>query len=168
MPKGSNQSPDEVKQKNQENFKSWYEENKAEYNKKRRERYKKDKKYHDKTVAFSQATKAKKAAEKGDRVVREWEGQEIYVHRIGEVSSEIGKSVFTIRDWESSGAIPKPIFPGAQRVYTDHQLKLLKEFAEALDEAGDSIKGMNEVKENYGPAIHKAWADNVLPVGEEV
>lgn len=167
MPKKSTLTPEQIKERNQANFRKWYDSKKEAYNKKRRERYSKDKKYHDKAVASAQATKAKKAKEKGDRVEREWEGETIFVHRIGEVSAHIEKSVFVIRDWEQAGVIPKPIFPGPQRVYTDHQMNMLKEFSEALDEAGDSIKAMNDVKENYSPSIHEEWEKNVIPVEEE-
>lgn len=125
---------DDKKDKQKQNFDSWYVKNKEEYNAKRRARYASDVKYRKKAIENAENyRKVGPSVERGSKrkAYRTYKGVEVRVFKIGEVAQQIGRSAQTIRLWEEDRLIPKPVFKNtAHRLYTEHQAKLLADFAE--------------------------------------
>ncbi len=139
-------------------YSEYYDRNRNDINRKRRERYAKDQAYRDKVVKSAVEAKSKKVEERGGKVVREYEGQEVLGYRIGTAAQMLGKSVPTLRFWESEGLIPKPIFEGFQRVYTVFQVTLMQNLVLRLNEAEEKgLEEVRKVKEEQQGHIHQHW-----------
>jgi len=108
-------------------FKAWYKENGESHNQSRKKRYQHDPVYRDKVKKQSAATRAGKRKKDtgGSLTTRVYKRKEIRVYKISEVAFHLDRSIQVIRQWESKGLIPVPIFNEFQRLYTDNQLQLM-------------------------------------------
>jgi len=125
------------------NFDKWYKDNKEEYNRKRRERYASDKKYRKRAIENSERYRKEGAIQtRGDSgAYRKYKGVQVRTFRIGEVSKMIQRSAQTIRQWEIDKLIPRPVFKDTKhRIYTEHQAKLLSDFADVTRNNRDAPK----------------------------
>ena len=106
-------------------YQRWYERNKEKFNEKRRKRYQQDPKYRKRQQKYlaesrSRARSRRQAPVPDGRL------------SVRAVAEEIGRDVQTIRAWEQRGLIPKSVNERGHRVYTEHQLKLLKDLRDYL------------------------------------
>jgi hypothetical protein len=106
-----------------EAYQKWYERNRIAFNQRRRVRYANDADYRERVV--NNTRKARSTRQTSPQVSRTF----LY---IGEAAKEIGRDVQTIRAWEYRGLIPRSVNTRGFRVYSTHQVQLLKELAEFL------------------------------------
>lgn len=81
-------------------------------------------------------------------------GEEIDLFYIDRLASELGRTPQTIRKWEVSGILPKPIFKdkNGRRLYTDEQIQVIVDCAEKSNvRVGYSIANTN-----FSPRVFKA------------
>lgn len=81
-------------------------------------------------------------------------GEEIELFYIERLATELGRTPQTIRKWEVSGILPKPIFKDKQgrRLYTQEQINAIVECAEKSNvRIGYSIANTN-----FSPRVYKA------------
>jgi DNA-binding transcriptional MerR regulator len=82
------------------------------------------------------------------------------VFRIGKVAEMIGRSDQTIRDWEETGIIPKPIVQSAHRYYTQSQVIMLRELADVISLLrSTSRKDLDSVVAVKSAEIHSKWSN---------
>lgn len=125
-------------------FSEWYEDNKERWNKARRARYEKDSDYRRRVLEQNRASREKRKEEDGvDAQAQEdakkaapseaWmefmdaEGQ-VWL-TIGALARALGKSVKTLRLWETKGWIPASTqrTPKGERLYTPEQILKIRE-----------------------------------------
>lgn len=139
-----------VTEARKQSFNAWYEKNKEAYNESRRKKYKEDPAIREKYLTRQKSYRSKNPyASKVS--VREVDGADVEVFRIGMVAKYVGRSVDVIRQWEKLGIIPTPSVVGeAHRQYTKNQIALLKELAELIDVFNDysEVKGRKAKKDN--------------------
>jgi len=73
-------------------------------------------------------------------------GREVKLHYINRLAEELGRTTQTIRKWEISGILPKPIFrdKAGNRMYSEEQIKVIVDCAERSNvRAGYSIANTN-------------------------
>lgn len=138
----------------------WYERNKDDYNQRRRERYQTDKAHREAIQQKAREAKKAKIAERKGMVERVWNGEVLLAKRIGDVAEEIGVSIQVIRSWEINQIIPRPVFGGKQRVYTETQVELMRKLAEALTKAKHYNK-YSEVKSKLQLYIENHWIEGL-------
>lgn len=112
-------------------FNRWYDKNKEAHNAKRREQYKKDPEVREKARNRAKQTRESGVNSTGlvKEVTRKWNGVTVTCYPISSAGTLIGRNSQTIRVWEWSEYIPKPIFDEAHRLYTKAQIELLKELS---------------------------------------
>lgn len=123
------------KREAKEKFDAWYAQNKEEYNRKRRERYANDVKYRKQAIESAERYRKEgpAAPKTRSKKFRKYKGVEVRVFTIGEAAKAVNRSTQTIRQWEKDKLIPRPVFKGtSHRLYTEHQIKLLTEFADVV------------------------------------
>lgn len=91
-------------------------------------------------------------------VVREvsinYKGETLMLYPISKLASELGRSSDTIRKWEISGVLPKPIFKDkhGRRLYTQEQIDAIVECAiKSKIRQGYSLSNTN-----FSPRVHEA------------
>jgi len=111
-----------------EGVRKWYRENAEEHNKARRERYAENEELRLKAQANARAVR-ESLKQRGGAVVRELyrevNGKHVRVYSTGEVAHRLGCSAQLVRNWDASGDIPPPSFPGKHRVYTYKQVRAM-------------------------------------------
>lgn len=81
-------------------------------------------------------------------------GEEVNLFYIDRLAVELGRTPQTIRKWEVSGILPKPIFrdKNGRRLYSQEQIDVIVECAERSNvRIGYSIANTN-----FGVRVHKA------------
>lgn len=150
--------PEALKAYRAANFAKWYEsKGRKAHSERRKKKYDEDPVYREQVLARNREVKQRIRVPSDGRITRFVDGAEILVFRIGQVAEQIGKSVGIIRDWEKDGTIPAPSFEDTQRLYTERQVGLLKELADATAEAEGSKFKLHEIKEAMRPTIYKRW-----------
>ena len=106
----------------------WYSEHKKTYNEKRRERYKNDPEYRKRTQSNSKSYRKSKQVErdKGTRTVGKIT---VTVHSLKEVADLLSRGIQSISNWEKKEWIPKCVFDEHKKLYTTHQVELMKPLA---------------------------------------
>jgi hypothetical protein len=123
------------KAKNAATWRNWYEKNREEYNARRKQRRDEDPEYRAQLAAKQKEYReAKPPAEHEGSRIKKVAGRDMEVFRIGDVAKACNRSIQAIRLWEKEGKIPKPTVPGGHRYYTQHQVDLLVEFSEVMEE----------------------------------
>lgn len=117
-------------------FQKWYEANKEGFNVRRKLKYQTDPDYRNKVI--DRQRKARKEnprpSQASDQHFRTVAGKQVEVFRIGHVVAQISRSEKTIRTWEAEKLIPQPSIAGKHRYYTQHQVTLLREFSELMEQ----------------------------------
>jgi hypothetical protein len=123
------------KAKNAATWRNWYQKNRDEYNARRKERRDMDPEYRAKLAEKQKEYRESKPhpEHEGPRI-KKVAGRQMEVFRIGDVAKACNRSIQAIRLWEREGKIPKPTVPGGHRYYTQHQVDLLVEFSEVMEE----------------------------------
>jgi len=149
--------------------KNYYEKNKNELSAKRKAAYRADPERRAK-AQLRQARVRREAKERrsdaGEELIyRTIDGVKVQVFRIGAVAKKIGKSVETIRKWESTGIIPLPLpvdrdVSATHRYYTQHQVDLLAKLSAEADKyryaRGTSIR--RDTVNKMSQYIAENWA----------
>jgi hypothetical protein len=139
-------------------FQQWYFLNGHKLNARRAFRYQNDPAYRERVLAPQRAQNKVKAAQRQYKTTIF--GQTCRAYKIGEASAQIGKRSSTIRQWESTGLIPLPIFP--QRFYTLHQVHLMRDIAVMLALSGARHTDHAKVREAIAAhkiKIYQQWND---------
>lgn len=102
----------------QDSFNDWYARNAADFNAKRRERYHSD--------PQSRALARARAASYRERAYSTVPEQRDGMNTSARVASQLKISPQTLRNWEARLLIPKARYGNAHRLYTDHQINLLR------------------------------------------
>ena len=89
--------------------------------------------------------------------VVELNGEEIELFYIERLASELGRTPQTIRKWEVSGILPKPIFRDKQgrRLYTQEQIDTIV----ACAEQSNVRQGYSVANTNFSNRVFKAFAE---------
>ena len=155
-------------------FNVWYEDNKDRWNNARRSRYENDPEYKKRVLAQNRASREKRkeedgidsaAAEKakkadpGEAWMEFMDGEGQVWLTIGALARALGKSVKTLRLWETKGWIPEATqrTPKGERLYTPEQVLAIRE----------KLLGENRVGQSGLQTKTKSYVKQVL-VGEEV
>lgn len=119
-------------------YQRWYERNKDSLNLIRRKKYHEDPEYRDQVRRLSGVAKKAKpfVSKAGLSRVRPVGGVFQMTYPMREVASFVGRSVQTLRLWESNGWIPAPTVNAGKRFYTAAQKELLQELASIIDSRG--------------------------------
>lgn len=143
-------------------FKQWYERNKETYNHKRKLRYQSDPNVRAKAIMDARRARAENrfGTREPQPTLREVNGKEVQVFRMGDVVAATKRGEKTIRVWEQQGLIPKPSIPGKHRLYTAQQVKLLGDFAKSL-EAYRYGPSRDLAVKKQSLLIHSLWTKEV-------
>ncbi len=119
-------------------YKEWYKKNRVARNTKRRKRYAKDLVFRGQEKERIQAYRdlvgyTREYVPPTRTLIYNGTKHTVKVYRIGEVADRIERTPQTVRLWERYKFIPKSIFPGTQRVYTENQIQLMGKLAKAID-----------------------------------
>lgn len=81
-------------------------------------------------------------------------GEEVNLFYIDRLASELGRTPQTIRKWEVSGILPKPIFRDklGRRLYSLEQIDAIVECAEK----SNVRQGYSVANTNFSVRVHKA------------
>ena len=81
-------------------------------------------------------------------------GEEVNLFYIDRLASELGRTPQTIRKWEVSGILPKPIFRDklGRRLYSQEQIDAIVECAEK----SNVRQGYSVANTNFSVRVHKA------------
>ncbi|QNJ59200.1 hypothetical protein [Vibrio phage vB_ValS_PJ32] len=118
-------------ERKREQSRKWYEENKKDHNGKRRERYETDPEYREKVrkQARESARKKREATPSVTGIYhRELNGVSVRVFKASEVAEAAGTTVRVLKADEKAGRVPKMLFEGRHRVYTQEQKTSLIEY----------------------------------------
>lgn len=148
--------PVDTKEKKASTFRQWFDVNKDDYNRRRRERYANDAEYRARVQKTARDSKRGILAKKHGSVYRYWHGVKILVHRVGTICTELSIDPQYIRGLEKDGVIPKPIFHGTQRVYTQNQYDLIRGVVEELRDMS-SYHEMQAIKMKHKLRIKFNW-----------
>lgn len=151
---------DKIERPAKKSFKDWYADNKADLSAKRKARYHSDPEYRAKVKesALEARRKNPRVSTAGKSLFKQYKGQQIRVYRVGDVSALIGRKEQVIRQWERNGWIPKPIIGGVtHRYYTEDQVKLLREFAELIDQVRYSPLSRNLAINTKSVEVWSKW-----------
>ena len=148
-------------EKRRAGIRRWYHENKGEYNKKRSTRYANDPDYRANVIRLGRESMRRNGCEpKGKWYTRTLkDGSAVQVCTVGVIAKKIGKVTATIRIWEDKGWIPSPEISGGHRLYFPHQVDLVIEFCEFLDDLRSNprdIKTKDAIKEK-AREIAREW-----------
>lgn len=111
-------------------YQRWYERNKDSVNEARRKKYKSDAEYREEVKRSSSASYRSKPFVSKSGQTKEKpvvSGGTVVSYSISEAAEMVGRSISTIRLWESRGWIPAPTIVSLQRFYTDVQINLMRE-----------------------------------------
>lgn len=150
------QTPERQDRRN-EQYRSWYANNRDEFNARRRERYANDKGLREKArenAKNQREIRRERGGPKETTVIRN--GVEVY--RAAAAGQLIGRSPDTIRQWVMRGFIPDNQGDWTHRTYTMNQIELMKRLVKVMEEyryAVDYQKRLNGVVEY----IAKHWND---------
>lgn len=126
----------------------WYEENKDRYNDKRKQQRAEDPALRAKIAEHQREYRANKPkAERPDPDaprIKTIGKKQVEVYRVGYVAKVCNRTIQVIRLWEREKRIPKPSVPGGHRYYTQHQIDMLIQFSELMDEV------------RYDPSVREA------------
>jgi hypothetical protein len=121
--------------KNAATWRNWYKNNKESYNANRKEKRDSDPDFRAKLAEKQKEYRQSKPPHDPDQPrIKKIGGRKFQVFRIGDAATACNRSIQAIRIWEREGKIPKPSVPGGHRYYTHHQIDLLVEFSEVMDE----------------------------------
>jgi len=138
-------------------FNDWYEENKDELSTKRSQRYRDDPTHR--TDAIARARDYRERRKQGTAVERQHfrpiNGVQTEVYSTGAAADIIGTYNQMIINWEKRKWIPRPIFEGDLRLYTAHQVALLKELLDAF--MVGTRANRSEIVEPVVAYIHDNW-----------
>lgn len=146
--------------KEKTSFQRWYERNKDSINSSRREKYKADPEFREQAKrSTSAAYRAKPFVSKaGASKVKTVQGKAVVTCSMSEAAGIIGRSMPTIRLWESRGWIPAPTVDAGKRFYTVHQVSLLSELAGTLDSIrAHSLADREKVLDRVVLSIKSRW-----------
>lgn len=140
-------------------FKKWYEKGKDKLSEKRKQRYQTDPEYRAKYLARAAKRRAEfpPPSRAGQPRIREVGGKPQEVFSIGETSQMIGIGPQTIRQWEAAGTIPPPSVEGVHRLYTNTQIKQLKELAQLSHEHRYDRAGRDTIIAAASTRIWHGW-----------
>ena len=147
------------KSKSKFNFAQWYEQNKEDYNRKRRERYQSDPEYKAKVRKGAERWRLqnKKPVSKKPPIPEGY-------YDTKQVAAMLDRNVQAIRHWEKEGYIPSVDRDSyGRRVYSEHQVKLMRYLVDQLDEIWLTVgRGNVQYKQHVGyvaEQIKKQWND---------
>lgn len=101
----------------QGSFNNWYAKNAANFNNKRRQRY-----HADSKVREAARARAAEYRQRASDVPEQRDG----LNTTARVAVALGISPQTLRNWEARHLIPRATFGSRHRLYSDHQVVLLK------------------------------------------
>lgn len=152
-------------EKAREAVRRWYRQHRDEYSDERKRRYRTDKKRRDK--ARKAAASYRKARKKGHAISRtlhrDVNGVQVEVFSTGMVADESGCSSQALRNWETKGYIPPSIFPDRHRLYTRHQVELIKLLVNAMTVGDYGLRtrklsvAQQSIIDSTVEYIHKTW-----------
>ncbi len=147
-------------ERNRESVRRWYANNREKFAKLRRKRYRADPERREK--ARKAAAEYRRARREGEKVrrtlLREIGGKTVEVFTSGYVSDRIKYSPQVLRGWEERGWIPATLFPeDKHRLYTAHQVALMKLLADATRQKAGRRKSASLVLDEVITLIHKTW-----------
>jgi hypothetical protein len=125
---------------NKSTWSKWYAENKDDYNDRRKQQRANDPELRAKIAEHQREYRA--ARPKVERPPTDPDAprlktigdRQVEVYRISYVAKVCNRTVQVIRLWERDNRIPKPSVKGGHRYYTQHQIDLLIQFSELMDE----------------------------------
>lgn len=81
-------------------------------------------------------------------------GEELELFYVDKLASELGRTPQTIRKWEVSGILPKPIFKDKnnRRLYSQEQIDAIVDCAER----SNIRQGYSVANTNFSPRVFKA------------
>lgn len=133
-------------------FAKWYEKNREKLAERRATRYRQDPEIRKRAQQTSRRSRLRKQGKDLNlgpapptRSFRKIGDDVVEVFKIGKVAEMIGRSAQTIRLWESKKSIPTPTFDEPQRIYTYHQIELMKGLAKAINEKFDLGEVINDI-----------------------
>lgn len=123
-----------AKARAREAYKKWWKANRAVLNARRAARYHGDAEYRKSAIERQSRYRKASTARPSDGVkTRVVNGVRLRVFSISQTSDLVGRSVQTLRLWQSKGWIPEHTMGGVQRFYSDAQVQLMIELAGVLD-----------------------------------
>lgn len=126
-------------------YSDWYERNKETFNKKRKKRYHSDPEYKATVRGYQKGTPKEP--------LPPVEG----LFTLAEAAAQIGKNAACLYAWEREGLVPQAYRRGAQRVYTAHQVELLKKLTTVLVRGKYSAIKYHSLKQAVIEEIKKEW-----------
>ena len=136
----------------------WYSENKEGYNASRKAKRDADPELREKLAMAQKERRAKQPRpEKDAPRFKKYMGHDVEVFRIGPVAKACNRTEQVIRIWEREGKVPKPTVPGSHRYYTQHQVNLLVEFSELMDEVRYDPSVRSKAVEKKSAEIVAHW-----------
>lgn len=155
-------------------FDKWYEDNRERWNSARRDRYKNDPEYRKRVLEQNQASREKRREEQGvdaeaQEKARKTDANEAWMEyqddegqiwlTIGALARALGKSVKTLRLWETKGWIPEASqrTGKGERLYTPEQILEIRE--RLLKEGRVGSSGI-QVKTNSYTKILRVKGEN--------
>lgn len=116
-------------------FKAWYSKHKKKINADRRAKYRTDEEYRNQVLESARAARVARPApsKAGQSRFKEVGGVVVETIPISELAEYCGKSIQTIRLWESHGLIPAPTVAAGKRFYTLPQRDLVRELSVVMD-----------------------------------
>lgn len=141
-------------------FTTWYEKHKEKFNSNRKSRYQNDPEYRE--LVKSRSRRYREENPGRNRLsegapFREINGKQVRVYKIGQVAGITGASIQALRKWEREGVIPKTLFPGEYRYYTEHQVELLSAFYQEVKKARYSPLARGSVINAQKQILESQW-----------
>lgn len=142
-------------------YQRWYAKNRDKINRERREKYQSDPEYRDQAVRASRAARAARPepSKAGQSRFKDVGGVVVETMSISELARFCGRSIQTIRLWESKGFIPEPTVTAGKRFYTHVQCALVRELALVMDSSLSlNRKARSDVIAGVKAKINALWA----------
>ena len=85
--------------------------------------------------------------------------EELELFKIGVLAAAIGRTVLTVEQMESRGALPETPFRASSTRYRLYTGEMIEAAAVAMDARGGSIRGAERWREFYDE-VHNKWAES--------
>lgn len=117
-------------------FKTWYANNREKLSALRKEKYRLNPEIREKAKKGARIRRQEvpRVSTAGQPLIKTVNGVTQQVVRIGQASEAVGRKEQVLRIWERKKWVPKPAGESVHRYYTMHQITLLREFAQLIDQ----------------------------------
>lgn len=121
-------------------WQKWYRVHKEEFNASRRKRYADDKEYRESQIKHAREQRRRKVIEEKAEKDRKQASLHGWVVTLSVVADKVNRTPETVKYWEKKKWIPPVTRIGGVRVFSDHQVMLLKILSEFLSAHPNKMK----------------------------